>query len=164
MLESNLNDDMVDIQVIVEKTITTLLSKMGLEFKNVEIKEVAGQILYSITFNNEQEEVFLASNGEVLNSFSMLTSRIVERELGNNERVRITIDVNDYKKAKIDSIVSSAQVQADRAKELKYDVELQPANGYERMLVHAALSNDKELETGSIGEGEERRVVIKFVG
>ncbi len=155
---------MADIQKVVEKTVTTLLSNMSIDFEKMEIKEVAGQTLYAITLGTEQEEVFLKSRGEVLNAFSMITSRIVEKELDNNERVRITIDVNDYKKAKIDTIVQAAQVQADRAKELKYDVELQPSNGYERMLVHAALSDDKELETGSIGEGEERRIVIKFVG
>jgi len=156
---------MADIQKTVESTLTTLLSKMDAPFEKVEIREIAGQILYAITVQPEQEELLIGHNGERLNALSMIVSRLVEKEAGNNdERVRITIDVNGYKEEKIQTIVDAAQVQAKRVKELKYDVELQPQNPYERMLVHAALANDPQIETGSIGEDSERRVAIKFVG
>ncbi len=150
---------MTDIHNKVKEVTTTLLGKLGVHNGGVEVKEVAGQTLYCI--KSDDSGLLIGRNGDALRSINMLVSHLLERELG--ERQRITVDVNDYKLSKIEEVIKTAQMHANRAKELRYDVELQPANGYERMLVHAHLANDPELETGSIGEGSDRRVVIKFV-
>ena len=41
---------------------------------------------------------------------------------------------------------------------------LRPMSPYERRLVHLELSKNKEVSTESIGEGEDRRIVIKPLG
>ncbi len=153
---------MVDIKKHVEDITTTLLDKLGIIHNGVEENKVSGQTLYCINVDAVESEFLIGERDDVLRAINMLVSRMLENKI--NERNRITIDVNDYKKKKIDTVVEHAKAQADKVKELKHEVELQPANGYERMLVHAALADDVELETGSIGEGADRRVVIKFVG
>ncbi len=144
----------------IKEITTNLLDKLGVDYDKVEQKEVAGQTLYCIT--TVDSGMLIGQRGDALRALNTLISQLLERE--TQERQRITIDVNDYKFSKIEEIIKTAQMHANRAKDLRYDVELQPANGYERMLVHAHLSQDPELETHSIGEGAERRIVIKFIG
>ncbi len=146
----------------IERISTELLGRLGITCDGLEEIEVAGQILHSLNVPGPDSKLLVGERGDEIRAINLIISRILEKELG--ERVRITVDINNYKKDKIDTVISNAQSQADRVKELKYSVELQPANGYERMLVHAHLATDPELETGSIGEGFERRVVIKWVG
>jgi spoIIIJ-associated protein len=149
-----------DITNKVHNIITTVLDKLGVHYDNIETKEIAGQTLHCVT--SDDSGMLIGQRGDGLRALNILVSHILEREIG--DRCRVTIDVNDYKYSKIEEITKIAQMHANRAKELRYDVELQPANGYERMIVHAHLANDPELETGSIGEGSDRRVVIKFIG
>jgi len=151
---------MTDVKDKVKELTTTLLDKLGVHHDGVEEKEVAGQTLYCI--RSDDSGMLIGQRGDGLRSLNILISHLLEQESG--ERHRITIDVNDYKLGKIEEITKMAQMHANRAKDLRYDVELQPANGYERMIVHAHLASDPELETGSIGEGHDRRVVIKFIG
>lgn len=146
----------------IEKITTELLVKLGIISDGIEESEVYGQVLYNLNIPGTDSDLLIGERGDGIKSVNLIVSRILERSIG--ERVRITIDINNYKKDKIDILINNAQSQADKVKELKYSVELQPANGYERMLIHSHLSNDAEIETGSIGEGFERRVVIKWVG
>ena len=153
---------MTDIKQKIEQAIEGLLSKIGIKHNGIEEKGVAGQVFYCIKTDSSNNDLLVSENGEVLRSINTIVGRMIDNH--NGDRVRFVVDVNDYKKDKVDTIVNHAKVQADRVKELKYDVELQPSNGYERMLVHSALSEYVELSTVSAGEGLDRRVVIKWVG
>ena len=39
-------------------------------------------------------------------------------------------------------------------------ITLEPMNAYERKIIHSKLQNNARIETYSIGEGENRRIVI----
>jgi len=41
------------------------------------------------------------------------------------------------------------------------EVELEPMNAYNRMIVHALFNEDKEIDTESRGEGPYRHIVLK---
>ncbi|MCD5384303.1 MAG: KH domain-containing protein, partial [Candidatus Pacebacteria bacterium] len=139
---------MTDIKDKIHNITTTVLNKLGIKHDGIEEKEIAGQTLYCI--KSEDSGLLIGQRGDAIRALNILVSHLLENE--TNERHRITIDVNDYKFSKIEEITKMAQMHANRAKDLRYDVELQPLNGYERMLVHAHLADDTELETGSIGE------------
>jgi spoIIIJ-associated protein len=51
---------------------------------------------------------------------------------------------------------------AERARSFQYDVELSPMSAYERLIVHTTLQNAPNVKTESLGEGRNRRVVIKY--
>ena len=40
------------------------------------------------------------------------------------------------------------------------NITLEPMNAYERKIIHSKLQNNARIETYSIGEGENRRIVI----
>ena len=50
---------------------------------------------------------------------------------------------------------------AEKAINEKREVIMRPMSPYERRLVHMELSGNEKIKTESIGEGEERQVVIR---
>ena len=57
-----------------------------------------------------------------------------------------------------------AQSLARQAITEKRPVVLRPMSAYERRVVHVTLAENSQIKTESIGEGEDRKVVIKPVG
>ena len=51
---------------------------------------------------------------------------------------------------------------ADKSEEIERNVHLDPMSAYERRITHSALQGRTLVETESMGEGDNRHVVIKF--
>ena len=49
---------------------------------------------------------------------------------------------------------------ADRVRQTGSPITLEPMTASERRLIHMTLAEDPELETNSVGEGDNRKVVI----
>ena len=73
------------------------------------------------------------------------------------------VDVNGYQEATLENIKNVAKIMGDRARSFKTNVELDPMSSYERMVIHSFFQDAKDVKTESVGEGERRRVVIKYV-
>ncbi len=91
-----------------------------------------------------------------------LINKMIEKETGEGELVRVTIDINGYQKKRVENIKTIAHMMAERARFFKSSVELDPMSAYERRIVHEFLANTKDVLTESTGEGRDRRVVIRF--
>ena len=79
------------------------------------------------------------------------------------EQTSFVVDVNNYQGKKTEELKSKAAMLAERARYFKSDVEMSPATAYERMIIHSIFSNTKDIKTESMGEGKNRRVVIKYI-
>jgi spoIIIJ-associated protein len=75
-------------------------------------------------------------------------------------RPGVTIDVEHYRHRREEQVVSLASRMADRVRQTGNPITLEPMTAAERRLVHLLLSDDPDLETNSMGEGENRKVVI----
>ena len=73
----------------------------------------------------------------------------------------LNLDINDYKKKKIEYLESLAKTFADEVVASKEEKELPPMPPYERRIIHAQLSERKDIATESRGEGMDRHIVIK---
>jgi spoIIIJ-associated protein len=72
----------------------------------------------------------------------------------------ITIDVEHYRHRNEERIISLAKRMGDRVRESGNPITLEPMSAAERRLVHITFADDPDLETNSIGDGENRKVVI----
>ena len=70
--------------------------------------------------------------------------------------------MNSYHKRRLEELRRDARLLGERARAFQHEVELSPMNAYERMIVHAAFSNDLQIVTESRGEGKFRHVVLKY--
>lgn len=114
-----------------------------------------------LSYNIVGDEDFgrlIGRRGENLRSLGYLLNLMVGRRLG--QPCRVTLDIAGYRQRRTDQITELAETFAEEVRETKEPVTLESMSAYERRLVHVALADDEEVRTYSIGEGEERRVVI----
>ncbi len=141
----------------IKKEIEKLLTKLTIEFSDIEVVETPASPLFTIHTNDSG--ILIGPDGETLQALNIIFNRIFAKKFG--EEVRCTIDVNGYRKKILDELQSRAKVAAERVKLFGTDVELDPMNSYERLIVHSLFTDDEHVTTGSEGEGPFRRVVIR---
>jgi spoIIIJ-associated protein len=90
----------------------------------------------------------------------MIVAQIISKEVG--EPIMVLVDVNEYRKRRNDYLKSLAQRAVQEAKDNNQDVELPPLSAFERRVIHIALKGENGVTTESVGEGEERHIVIKI--
>lgn len=102
--------------------------------------------------------LLIGRRGETLLSLQYLVNLIVARKYPG--RGGVTIDVEHYRHRNEERIVSLARRMAERVRETGSPITLEPMSASERRLVHIIFAEDPDLETNSVGEGDNRKVVI----
>lgn len=103
--------------------------------------------------------LLIGHDGQTLEAIQELTRMAVGRRL--DQRVRVIVDVDDYRKRHEARLAEMAGELADRVLETGQEEELQPMNSYERKLVHDAVSGIEGIDTESRGIDPDRYVVIR---
>ncbi|MDB5204004.1 MAG: spoII [Candidatus Taylorbacteria bacterium] len=146
---------MEDIKEITK----SLIDMLGVVETTIEIVDHNGGFLINI--KSPEEYSLIGRENEKFEAFSHLVKRMVAKKRG--EEVRIIVDINGVRAQNDELIKSKAAMLAERARSFKIDVEMDPMTSYERMLVHSHLEGRPNIKTESIGEGKERKLVIRFV-
>lgn len=103
--------------------------------------------------------LLIGRRGETLRSLQFLTTFIASRIM--EERVSIFVDVAGYQDRRYDSLRGLAEKVARRVSSSGRPITLEPMPPNERRIVHLALADNPDVETGSTGSGEGRRVVVE---
>jgi len=147
----------------IKEAVHGLVDKMGFtaetEIKKVSMEEGAETIVCNI--KTEDSNFLIGQYGVNLQSLQHIARLIVRKK--TDDRVNFIVDVNSYRQEKNDSIEKMAREMAEQAVREQRAVVLRPMSPYERRLVHLELSENAKIKTESIGEGEDRKVVIKPV-
>jgi spoIIIJ-associated protein len=106
--------------------------------------------------------VLIGRRGDTLASLQYLVNLIVGRKL--KAKSTVGVDVAGYRRRREESLKSLAQHMAERVRETGQLMTLEPMPPNERRIVHLALAQDESVITESIGEGENRKVVIRPAG
>ena len=114
---------------------------------------------FKIDISGDDLGALIGFHGEGLSALQLFLNLAVHKKIG--EWQRVLVDVGGYRQEREQKIYELAQRTADRVRFLQTPVTLTPMPAFERRLVHIALAGDKTVETESVGEGGERRVVIK---
>ena len=117
-----------------------------------------GSTLAVIDIKGEDLGLLIGRRGDTLLSLQYLVNLIVGRKFPGQGGV--TIDVEHYRHRNEERIISLAKRMADRVRETGSPITLEPMSASERRLVHMTFADDPALETNSIGDGDNRKVVI----
>lgn len=113
---------------------------------------------YRVHIATEETGLLIGYHGRTLESFQMVLSMIIGKQLG---LIKVYVNVNDYREKREESLMYLAQRAADRVVETNRPVELTHLSPAERRVVHLTLSGDDRIDTESEGEGERRVLVVK---
>ena len=105
--------------------------------------------------------LLIGRHGQTLDAIQELTRLVVGRRL--DERIRVIVDVEDYRKRREQRLESRARDLAQKVLRSGREEELEPMNPYERKLVHDLVA-ERGLHSESRGEGAERHTVITRAG
>jgi spoIIIJ-associated protein len=133
-----------------------LLSRMGIEAKIDITEREDGNI--NVELSGEAMGAVIGRRGETLDAIQHLTNYAVNR--GSENRRHISIDAENYRSKREESLVRLAEKMAAKALKYKRSMALEPMNSYERHVIHTALQNYEGVSTGSTGTEPNRRVVI----
>ena len=103
----------------------------------------------------------IGRRGETLDAIQQLTSYSINRS--GSGRVRVTIDAENYRAKREESLIHLAQKVAQKVVKYRRSVTLEPMNAYERHIIHTALQDEPNISTGSIGTEPNRRVVVSYI-
>jgi spoIIIJ-associated protein len=87
-----------------------------------------------------------------------MLNRIVGRD--GDVPGRVTIDVERYRERRRQYLETLARRLADKAKQTRRPVTLNPMSPRDRRIVHLALQDDTSIVTRSQGDGHFRRLLI----
>ena len=144
-----------------KKLIEDLLGNMGVRYDIVEETEdpITQKKLFII--RSPESGLLIGDRGETFQALSHLIRRIASK--GQDEMADFSIDVNDYRASMVEGLKMKAGMLANRARDMKADVEMEPMSSYERLIIHGVLSGQPNIKTESKGEGKDRRLIIKYV-
>ncbi len=130
-----------------------LLDGIGLQEVSIDFDAGSRHLL---VFANEGEW-FAKMLPFVVSDLNHIVRLLTQR----HELEPVFIDVNNYRKERERLIIELAKAAARKAMVEKKEVSLPAMNAYERRLVHTELSTRPDVKTESVGEGQNRAVVIK---
>ena len=104
----------------------------------------------------------IGRHGETLYAMQYLANLILNQ--GRKDYIRVSLDIEDYKKNRRQKLESIAKRAADRAVKFHRSVSLDPMPSYERKIIHSFLQEIEEIETVSQGEEPRRYIVIRYKG
>jgi spoIIIJ-associated protein len=112
-----------------------------------------------LDIEGEDLGLLIGRRGSTLSALQYLVNLIVTHKTGS--RVLVTVDVEHYHRRREETLRNLAGRMADRVRRSRRPMTLEPMPANERRIIHIALSEDSSVVTGSVGEGDERKVVIR---
>ncbi|MBQ4064672.1 MAG: protein jag [Clostridia bacterium] len=142
--------------------VRTLIADMGIEAEASLSIVTGGKREFLITVSGEEASALIGHHGDTLDSLQYLTNLAANRREEDEEGnyTRITVDIENYRAKREDTLRKLARRMADKALKYRRSVTLEPMNAYERRIIHSEIQNIAGVTTNSIGTDHNRRVVI----
>lgn len=111
----------------------------------------------------EDSSVLIGKNGQNIKALEHVIKLLYFKNFAAEPEqvLSFMVDVNDYRKLRAKQVIEKAKEVAIRVATTKKAEALLPMSSYERRLIHIELASYPDLETESIGEEPERRIVIR---
>ena len=135
-----------------------MMEKMSIK-ADIEILENNESTQFVI--KTEESGILIGENGQNFVALNYVIKRITDKKFKDDEKFHFSIDVNDYQLKKIEELKNLARMTAQRVRYFKKEIAMEPMTSYERRIIHATLTEYPDIITESVGEGYDRKVVIK---
>ncbi len=109
---------------------------------------------------NKNLGFLIGYRGETLYAFQNILSAIASK--GIDKKVRVILDIEGYKEKREKTLEELATKVAKTVIKTRKPVKLEPMQAYERKIIHSALQQNSKVETESIGEEPNRRIVVSL--
>ncbi len=148
-----------DVAAIAKEVVERLLFLMKVP-ATAELREGEIPPAVAVDINGDDLGLLIGRRGQTLATFQYMVSLMVSRRLKSG--VRVSIDIAGYRQRREEELHNLALRLAELVKSTRRAITLDPMSPSERRIVHMALRDDTEVITQSIGEEENRKVIISL--
>ena len=141
----------------VEEFLKCFIEKLD---EKISYKIETEQIGLKVELNSENLGYLIGYRGETLYSLQNILSAIAGKGIEN--RVRVILDIEGYKQKREKTLEELAQKVAKTVIKTKKPVKLEPMKAYERKIIHSKLQENEKVETKSVGEEPNRRIIVSL--
>jgi spoIIIJ-associated protein len=115
-----------------------------------------------LKIDSEHSSILIGKKGKNLDALQLLANIYAGRK--GREDMRIILDSENYRLRREESLVRLAYTVADRVRESRSSILLEPMNPFDRRLIHTTLNDISDVETKSEGEGLYKQVRVFYRG
>ena len=144
---------------VIENTITEFLKLLSIEasFEIIEQKDEDKEGI-DLILTTDDGGIVIGRHGDTLEALQLIISMCVSKKL--DKFVRVSIEVGDYKKNRIEWLKNLALEAKERTIAQGREIVLSELKSWERRVIHLILKNDEKVVSQSQGEGKSRVLVI----
>ena len=115
-----------------------------------------------LKIESEYSSILIGKKGKNLDALQLLANIYAGRQ--GREDIRVILDSENYRIRREESLVRLAYTVADRVRENRGSILLEPMNPFDRRLIHTTLNDIADVETKSEGEGLYKQVRVYYRG
>ena len=150
-----------NIKSEIESLLSELFVLIGIEVKAEVSEEKNGEeIVYKVEIDpGESAGLIIGAHGATLAAIQSFLSIAIKQKTG--DWVTISLDAAGWNKKQNERLSELAQQTAERARQTGEDQKLYNLTPQARRIIHVTLSEEKDIETLSEGEGQDRYLIVR---
>lgn len=131
------------------------------EYMKLEVKLTKETTDYGYTIHIDGPDlgILIGKHGQTLDAIQYLAN-IAANKHREMDRVRILLDVEDYRARRDDTLKRLAMRLSKKAVIENHEVRLEPMTRHERKIIHTVLQGNRRISTYSDGEEPYRSIII----
>ena len=145
----------LDLESRAREFLNDVFFGMGLK---VDIDITTSEKLMKIDLSGDNMGIIIGKRGDTLDALEHLTSLCVNR--GDGEYVKVILDTENYREKRHATLIKLANNLARSVVKTHRKVTLEPMSSNERRIIHSTLQANPDIDTYSVGEEPNRRIVI----
>jgi len=145
----------IDFEARAYDFLTDIFVGMGLR---VDIDITFEEKRMNIVLSGDNMGIVIGKRGDTLDALEHLVSLCVNR--GDGEYIKVSLDTENYREKRKATLINLAENLAHSVVKNKKKVTLEPMSSNERRIIHSTLQNNENVDTYSVGDEPNRKVVI----
>lgn len=143
----------------ISQKIDELLKKMLL---NAEVKVEVKDKTIVVEIDCQEPGLLIGFQGETMKALEHIIKIMLYNSQLLDSDYRFSLDINKYQEEKTKMLEDYIKNSMDKVLRSQKPEVLRTMNSFERRLSHTTISENEQLETESIGEEPNRRIVVRI--
>jgi len=140
---------------VAQEILETLLRHMGIHAR-VSVRSTANPIVLDV--ETESGGLLIGRRGDTLSALQYIVNVLVGKR--THGWTKVVVDVEHWRERREETLRALALRQADRVRQQRRAIALDPMPANERRVIHLTLQGQHDIETHSEGEEPNRRLII----
>ena len=151
-------DEIQEAKGEVEEFLNTFLPQMD---SSLSYESKVEDYTIMIEIKGNLAGTLIGYRGETLNAMQNILSAIANKKASG--KIKLTLDIENYREKRKKVLEDLADKVSKTVLRTGKSITLEPMTAYERKIIHSKLQDNPKIETHSIGENDNRRIVISKI-